>query len=233
MLYGTRSFWVSMNHTLMDGSLMDGISISLSYGLIDVLRRLLHKFSLSFFISLIILRVMVINQVLKRYLAKRPIFLCPISKLYSVVRSRYSCDSSVLIASPPSLSLNFNFRHQLSNQKIRNLLSFVDSNLCIFIIHFPGYKSSLTPSGPFSNSSFVKVISVSANLISFPPTNFNQKSKASLKVKAFAWLVANMKVNSNDFLYKRRSHKDLRPKWCIMHRSGEFMEHLFCIALQH
>lgn len=46
-------------------------------------------------------------------------------------------------------------------------------------------------------------------LQSFPLANFLWKSKASLKVKAFVWLVATIKVNSNDLLQKR-THKSLR-----------------------
>ena len=57
---------------------------------------------------------------------------------------------------------------------------------------------------------------------------FVWKSKAPLKVLAFAWLVVHKKVNTNDMLQLRRPYKSLSPYWCILcMRSGELIDHLF------
>ena len=57
---------------------------------------------------------------------------------------------------------------------------------------------------------FSALASVS-NSIPFYPTNFLWNSKVPSKVRAFAWLVAHKKVNTNDMLQLRRPFKALSP----------------------
>ena len=64
--------------------------------------------------------------------------------------------------------------------------------------------------------------------IPFSPTNFIWKLKASSKVKAFAWLVANKKVNTDDVLKVRGSFKALSPNYCTLCMGNEeLIDHLF------
>ena len=55
-----------------------------------------------------------------------------------------------------------------------------------------------------------------SDLVPFHPTKFIWKSKVLLKVKAFVWIVAHKKVNTNDMLQLRRPSKALSPDWCIL-----------------
>ena len=67
------------------------------------------------------------------------------------------------------------------------------------------------------------------DLSPFFPTKFVWNSQVPFKVKAFVWLVAYKKVNTNDLLQLRRPHKALSPdiyKLCI--KQGESTDHLHC-----
>ena len=64
--------------------------------------------------------------------------------------------------------------------------------------------------------------------IYFVPANLIWNSKALPKVKAFAWLVANKKVNTSDKVHLRRRHKTLILDYCVMClKSSESADHLF------
>ena len=64
--------------------------------------------------------------------------------------------------------------------------------------------------------------------LSFHLAKFIWSSKAPSKVKAFTWLVAHRKVNTNDLLQLRRPYRFLNPQWCIICRGdGESIDHLF------
>ena len=80
----------------------------------------------------------------------------------------------------------------------------------------------------FTVKSFSLALSSSSNLTLFQPATFLWEAKAPLKFKAFAWLVAHRKVNTNDSLQVRRPFKSLNPQWCILCKGeGEAIDHLF------
>lgn len=65
-------------------------------------------------------------------------------------------------------------------------------------------------------------------ITSFAPTWLSWSSKAPPKVKAFAWLVANKKVTTNNLLQLRRPNKALSPDNRVMClKSSELADHLF------
>ena len=59
-----------------------------------------------------------------------------------------------------------------------------------------------------------------SNLLPFSLANFIWKSKVLSKVKTFAWLVANKKVNPNDMKQMRRPYKALSPNYCILYNGS-------------
>ena len=67
--------------------------------------------------------------------------------------------------------------------------------------------------------------------ISFPLANFIWKSKAAPKVRAFARLVANKRVNTNDLLPQRMIYKALKPKQCVICLNGG--ESVYCLFLPY
>ena len=69
------------------------------------------------------------------------------------------------------------------------------------------------------------------NFFPFYPANVLWKSKVPYRVRAFAWLVAHKKVNTNDILQLRRFFKILNPDWCILCRSRKTIDHLFLHCL--
>ena len=82
--------------------------------------------------------------------------------------------------------------------------------------------------GLITVKSFSLALSSSSNLTLFQPTTFLWEAKAPLKVKAFAWLVARRKVNTNGLLKVRLPFKSLNPQWCILWKGeGEAIDHLF------
>ena len=86
----------------------------------------------------------------------------------------------------------------------------------------------LSSLGAFSVNSFFLALSDFSDFIPFYPANFLWKSKVPSKVRAFAWLVAHKKVNTNDMLHLRRPFKSFGPDWCILcSGSIETIDHLF------
>ena len=86
---------------------------------------------------------------------------------------------------------------------------------------------SLSYLGLFTIKSFFVVLSNHSNQVSFFTTNFVWKSQV-LKVKAFAWLLAHKKVNTNNMLQLRRSYKTLSLDVCMLcMERGELVDHLF------
>ena len=90
---------------------------------------------------------------------------------------------------------------------------------------------SLASSGFVSNKSFFFLIqSINSNFLL--SIKIHMKSKALSKVKAFAWLVANKQVNTNDLLKVRRSFKTLSPDCCTSCMcSGDSIDHLLLHCL--
>ncbi|RVW71545.1 hypothetical protein CK203_048002 [Vitis vinifera] len=70
---------------------------------------------------------------------------------------------------------------------------------------------SLCSSGLFTVKSFFTALSQMPDSSPFFPTKFVWKSQVPFKVKAFIWLVAHKKVNTNDLLQLRRPHKAISP----------------------
>ena len=64
-------------------------------------------------------------------------------------------------------------------------------------------------SGVFSVKSFFLALTNLSDSVPFYPTKFLWKSRVPSKVMAFTWLVALMKVNTNDMLQLRRPFKTL------------------------
>ena len=80
----------------------------------------------------------------------------------------------------------------------------------------------------FLVKSFFSALASVSNSIPFYPANFLWNSKVPSKVRAFAWLVAHKKVNTNDMLQLRKPIKALNPNWCILcSKSEEMTDHLF------
>ena len=139
---------------------------------------------------------------------------------------RYLTISIVLGNSYPSC--NFNFWCNLTDLEIV-LIEKLMSSLTIVHLFYHRFKNLiLVFLSLFLVKSFFTVLSKSLNLIPFLLANFDWKSKAPSKVKAFAWLVVRRKVNTNDMLQVRRSYKSLSAHWCILYQgSGESIDHIF------
>ncbi|RVW34900.1 putative ribonuclease H protein [Vitis vinifera] len=87
---------------------------------------------------------------------------------------------------------------------------------------------SLCSSGLFTVKSFFTALSQMPDSSPFFPTKFVWKSQVPFKVKAFIWLVAHKKVNTNDLLQLRRPHKAISPDICkLCMEQGESADHLF------
>ena len=149
--------------------------------------------------------------------------------LYRVTSIRNLPISLVRSPSPPS-TLNLQFRRNLTNIEINHLQGLLFS---IAFVHLSLSTAdsrywSVSSTSLFTVKSFSLALSSSSNLTLFQPARFLWEAKASLKVKAFAWLVAHRKVNTNDLLQVRRPFKSLNPQWCILCKGeGETIDHLF------
>ena len=87
---------------------------------------------------------------------------------------------------------------------------------------------SLSSTCVFNVKSFFLALSMPPIPLLFHLAKFIWSSKAPAKVKAFAWLVAHRKVNTNDLLQLRRPYRSLNPQWCILCRGDEeSIDHLF------
>ena len=145
------------------------------------------------------------------------LFCSQYSDLYRVIYVR-NLSFSMVLGPSPSPTLDLQFRRNLTNLEIGHLRSLLSS---IVYVHLSPSTAdsrswSVSSTGLFIVKSFSLALSMSPNLTLFQPTKFLWKSKAPLKVKAFAWLVAHRKVNTNDLLQVRRPLKSLNPQWCIL-----------------
>ena len=77
-------------------------------------------------------------------------------------------------------------------------------------------EETLFPIGLFSIKFFFVALPNLSEILSFYLAKFVCESKISSKVKAFAWLVADKRINTNVMLYLRIPYKALRPKTCIL-----------------
>ena len=92
--------------------------------------------------------------------------------------------------------------------------------------------SALSSTSLFTVKSFLLAISLPPTALLFHPTKFLWSSKAPSKVKAFSWLLAHRKVNTNDLIQLRRPYRPLNPQWCILCKGeGESIDHLFLHCL--
>ena len=121
--------------------------------------------------------------------------------LHRVIPSRNLTISVVPGSSPPSTS-NQNFRRNLTDKETehfqRLLLSLGSVHLSPFTADSRGW--SLSSTCVFTVKSFFLALSMPPTPLLFHLAKFIWSSKAPSKVKAFAWLVAHRKVNTNDLL---------------------------------
>ncbi|KAJ9693399.1 hypothetical protein PVL29_012251 [Vitis rotundifolia] len=157
------------------------------------------------------------------------IFKVQYPRLFRVVTDKDSPISSILGPVRP-FSWNFNFRRNLSDSEIQDLECLMRS---LDSMHFSNSASdarswSLSSSGLFTVKSFFIALSQMPDLSPTFPTKFVWNSPVPFKVKAFVWLVAHKKVNTNDLLQLRRPHKALSPDICkLCMKQGESANHLF------
>ncbi|RVW35470.1 Transposon TX1 uncharacterized 149 kDa protein [Vitis vinifera] len=133
-------------------------------------------------------------------------------RLYRVVMDKNSHISSILGSSRP-FSWNFNFRRNLTDSKIEDLECLMHSLDCMNLSTSASDARSwsLLSSGLFTVKSFFIALSQMPDSSPFFPTKFVWKSQVPFKVKAFVWLMAHKKVNTNELLQLRRPHKALSP----------------------
>ncbi|KAJ9689257.1 hypothetical protein PVL29_014768 [Vitis rotundifolia] len=157
------------------------------------------------------------------------IFKVQYPRLFRVVTDKDSPISSILGPVRP-FSWNFNFRRNLSDSEIQDLECLMRS---LDSMHFSNSASdarswSLSSLGLFTVKSFFIALSQMPDLSPTFPTKFVWNSLVPFKVKAFVWLVAHKKVNTNDLLQLRRPHKVLCPDICkLCMKQGESADHLF------
>ncbi|KAJ9697646.1 hypothetical protein PVL29_006989 [Vitis rotundifolia] len=150
-------------------------------------------------------------------------------RLFRVVTDKNISISSVLGSVHP-FSWNFNFRHNLSDSEIEDLERLMRSLDCLHLSTSASNERSwsLLSSGLFTVKSFFTALSQMPDSSPFFPTKFVWNSQVPFKVKAFVWLVAHKKVNTNDMLQLRRPHKALSPDICkLCMEQGESADHLF------
>lgn len=86
---------------------------------------------------------------------------------------------------------------------------------------------SLSSPDLFTIKSLLSTLSKQSTSILFSITKFTRKSKAPSKAKAFAWLMANQKVNTHGLLQARRPFKVLSYDHCTMRMGiGKSIYHL-------
>ena len=136
---------------------------------------------------------------------------------------------SVVLGNSYLLFWNFNFRCDLSDIEIELLERLMSSLSLVHLSPIVDSKVwSLSSSCLFTVKSFFLALSNFSNPILFLLAKFLWKSKALSKVKAFAWLVAHRKVNTNNMLQLRRPYKSLSPQWCTFYEgNGESINYLF------
>ncbi|RVW77759.1 putative ribonuclease H protein [Vitis vinifera] len=133
-------------------------------------------------------------------------------RLFRVVMDKNIPISSILGSSRP-FSWNFNFRRNLTDSEIEDLERLMHSLDCMNLSTSASDARSwsLCSSGLFTVKSFFTALSQMPDSSPFFPTKFVWKSQVPFKVKAFIWLVAHKKVNTNDLLQLRRPHKAISP----------------------
>ncbi|RVW26228.1 Transposon TX1 uncharacterized 149 kDa protein [Vitis vinifera] len=113
---------------------------------------------------------------------------------------RYHLVSWGVVFRARPFSWNFNFRCNLTDSEIEDLECLMPLSRLYEFIHFR-FRCEIL---------------------------FVWKSQVPFKVKAFVWLVAHKKVNTNDLLQLRRPHKALSPDICkLCMEQGESADHLF------
>ena len=138
--------------------------------------------------------------------------------LYRVIPLRNLTISMVFGSSPPS-TLNLNFLRNLTNTEIehfrRLFLSFGSVDLSPFTGDSRGW--SLSSTRVFTIKFFFLALSMPPTPLLFHTAKFIWSSKVPSKVKAFAWLVAHRKVNTNDLLQLRQSPVvyPLQRRWTV------------------
>ncbi|RVW19550.1 putative ribonuclease H protein [Vitis vinifera] len=150
-------------------------------------------------------------------------------RLFRVVMDKNIPISSILGSSRP-FSWNFNFRRNLTDSEIEDLERLMHSLDCMNLSTSASDTRSwsLCSSGLFTVKSFFTALSQMPDSSPFFPTKFVWKSQVPFKVKAFIWLVAHKKVNTNDLLQLRRPHKAISPDICkLCMEQGESADHLF------
>ncbi|RVW36770.1 Transposon TX1 uncharacterized 149 kDa protein [Vitis vinifera] len=150
-------------------------------------------------------------------------------RLFRVVMDKNIPISSILGSSRP-FSWNFNFRRNLTDSEIEDLERLMHSLDCMNLSTSTSDARSwsLCSSGLFTVKSFFTALSQMPDSSPFFPTKFVWKSQVPFKVKAFIWLVAHKKVNTNDLLQLRRPHKAISPDICkLCMEQGESADHLF------
>ncbi|RVW63564.1 Transposon TX1 uncharacterized 149 kDa protein [Vitis vinifera] len=126
-------------------------------------------------------------------------------RLFRVVMDKNIPISSIFGSSRP-FSWNFNFRRNLTDSEIEDLERLMPLSRLYELIHFH-FRREIH--GPYV-------------------LQFVWKSQVPFKVKAFIWLVAHKKVNTNDLLQLRRPHKAISPDICkLCMEQGESTDHLF------
>ena len=132
------------------------------------------------------------------------------SNLKRVTLMRNLTISVVLGLSPPS-TLSLNFRRNLSDAEIESLQRLLISigfvQLSPSIADSRGW--SWSPTGLFTMKSFYMALYMTPPITLFHPAKFLWNSKVPSKVKAFAWLVAHRKVNTNELLHLRWLNRSL------------------------
>ena len=150
-------------------------------------------------------------------------------RLFRVVTDKNIPISSILSSTRP-FSWNFNFRRNLSDFEIEDLEDLMRSLDCLHLSSLVSNARSWSLSflGLFIVKSFFLALSQCSGSPPVFHTKFIWNSQVPFTVKAFVWLVAHKKVNTNDLLQLRRPYKALSPdicKLCMNH--GESTDHLF------
>lgn len=136
----------------------------------------------------------------------------------------------VLGSSPPSTwNLNFIAIFWTRKKNLQRLLLSIGSmKVSPSTANSRGW--SLSSTSLFIVKSFYLALSITPITL-FHSVKILWSSKASPKVKAFAWSVANRKANTNDLLKLRQPYGSLNPLCCTLCKDGESIDHLFLHCL--
>ena len=154
-------------------------------------------------------------------------------RLFKIITTKTRLISAIM-GNNTSLSWNLVFRRNLTDEEIVDLERLKPLLSLVHLIpSVSDVKAWILSSFKiFSVKFFFSALASVSNSIPFYPTNFLWNSKVPSKVRAFAWLVAHKKVNTNDMLQLRRPFKVLSPDWYILcRRSRGMIDHLFLHCL--